>query len=147
MKVRFKKVHPDAVTPSYSKIGDAGLDLTAVSNVHADKYVEYATGIAIEIPEGYVGLLMPRSSVTDKNMVLKNSVGVIDSNFRGEMKVRFKAFSHHTFGTKKIYDDVYKKGDRVGQLVIVPAPFIELEEVPELSETNRGTDGYGSTGN
>jgi len=147
MKVRFKKLSPDAVTPSYSKIGDAGLDLTAVSAQHSDNYIEYKTGIAVEIPEGYVGLLFPRSSVTNKDMILKNCVGVIDSNYRGEMTLRFRGFAYHTFGKQRIYDNVYKKGDRVGQLVIVPIPAIELEEVLELSETNRGADGYGSTGN
>jgi dUTP pyrophosphatase len=147
LKVKFKKLSPDAVTPTYAKIGDAGLDLTAVSSEHGDNYIEYKTGIAVEIPDGHVGLLFPRSSVTNKNMMMKNSTGIIDSKFRGELRLRFKGFSFKTFGQQKIYDNVYKKGDRVGQLIIVPIPTVELEEVTELSETERGTGGYGSTGN
>lgn len=143
MKVRFKKLSPDAVTPAYSKPGDAGLDLTAVSMKTADQlYTEYGTGIAVEIPEGHVGLLFPRSSVTNKAQIVKNSVGVIDSNYRGEIKLRFSSINVDPL----VRDQFYNVGDRVGQLIIVPIPSIELEESEELSETNRGTGGYGSTG-
>lgn len=142
MKVKFKKVHPDAVTPSYAKEGDAGLDLTAVSVNTTSDYVEYKTGIAMEIPKGYVGLLFPRSSVTKKSLIVKNSVGVIDSGYRGEISVRF-----HDTGNVFFMNQYYDIGDRVAQLIIVPIPAIELEETTELSETNRGTNGYGSTGN
>ena len=138
MKVKVKKLHKDAVIPKYANPGDAGLDLTAVSHKpHGDgiDFQEYGTGLAFEIPKGYVGLLFPRSSITTKQMMLKNSVGVIDSVFRGEVKLRF-------IGT-----DDYKVGDRVGQLIIIPYPEIELEEVEELEDSVRGTGGYGSTGN
>jgi dUTP pyrophosphatase len=136
MKVRFKKLHPDAVTPTYAKDGDAGLDLTAISKTNADTFIQYGTGIAIEIPKGYVGLIFPRSSVSKlENFYLKNSVGVIDSGYRGELMLRFnKSFSF------------YEVGDKIGQLIIIPYPTIYLEEVDELSSTDRGEGGFGSTG-
>jgi dUTP pyrophosphatase len=143
MKVKFKKLLPGAVTPSYAKPGDAGLDLTATSHHYTEEYIEYSTSIAVEIPEGFVGLLFPRSSVTNKSMMLKNSVGVIDSNYRGEIKLRFATVNTHPHHSHNNY---YQVSDRVGQLIIVPIPNIELEEVEELTETNRGADGYGSTG-
>jgi dUTP pyrophosphatase len=145
MKVRFKKLSPEATTPTYSKPGDAGLDLTAISVDYQAEHLftEYGTGIAVEIPEGYVGLLFSRSSVTKRSQMLKNAVGVIDSNYRGEIKLRFSSIN-----VSPLYrDQYYNVGDRVGQLIIVPIPSIELEEILELSETNRGADGYGSTGN
>ncbi len=143
MKVRFKKLHPDAVTPTYAKVGDAGLDLTAISIKETDRYIQYNTGIAVEIPEGHVGFLCPRSSVTDLDLMMKNSVGVIDSNYRGELKLRFLRFVRND---ASFVSEEYKVGDRAGQLIIVPIPHIDLEEVGELSETVRGEGGYGSTG-
>jgi len=137
LKVKFKKLHKDATVPSYSKIGDAGLDLTAhwMINVNSS-YIEYGTSIAVEIPEGYVGLIFPRSSVSNKqNFYLKNSVGVIDSGYRGEIKLRFNRDK-----------EFYSAGDKIGQLIIIPYPTIYLEEVEELSNTERGEGGFGSTG-
>src|SRR5690349_12022788 len=122
MIVKFKKLVPEAVTPTYSKIGDAGLDLTAISKKNEAEYIEYGTGIAVEIPDGHVGLLFPRSSVTSKSIILKNSVGVIDSNYRGEIKLRFKGFSPYSLGNVIAHHNVYKIGDRIGQLIIVPIP-------------------------
>ena len=94
MIVRVKKLKNEAVVPSYAKEGDAGLDLVAVDkNIETDgesEYVEYGTGLAFEIPAGYVGLLFPRSSISNKDLILSNSVGVIDSGYRGEVKFRFK---------------------------------------------------------
>jgi dUTP pyrophosphatase len=136
LKVRFKKLHSDAVTPTYAKYGDAGLDLTAISKTTEDTFIQYGTGIAVEIPKGYVGLIFPRSSVSKlENFYLKNSVGVIDSGYRGELMLRFnKSFSF------------YEVGDKIGQLIILPYPTIYLEEVEELSNTERGEGGFGSTG-
>ena len=82
MKIRFKKLNPNAIVPAYSKPGDAGLDLTATSkeliNNSQYGYLEYGTGLAVEIPEGYVGLIFPRSSISNTGLILSNSVGVID---------------------------------------------------------------------
>jgi dUTP pyrophosphatase len=142
MKVKFKKLIPAAVEPSYSRPGDAGMDLTAIEMEHnrEHQFVEYNTYIAVEIPEGHVGLVFPRSSVSKTPLFLANSVGVIDSNYRGPIKLRFKMD-----GTN--ITNVYHTGDRVGQLVIIPIPHIELHEVGDLSETNRGDGGFGSSGN
>jgi len=144
MEVKFKKLHENAILPSYAKVGDAGLDLTAVSintkeNYNlSGEYIEYGTGLAIEIPYGFVGLIFPRSSVTNKDLMLKNSVGIIDASYRGEIKFRFK-----TIGFE---DNKYEIGDRIGQLVILPYPEIKPKFVEELSNTQRGEGGYGSTG-
>lgn len=136
MKIKIKKLHPDAVIPKYLRHGDAGMDVYAVSVEIKDKYVEYKTGLSFEIPENYVMLIFPRSSITDKDLIMKNCVGVLDSGFRGELKLRFK----------KEGEDIYKAGERIGQLLIFPYPNIELEEVNELSETSRGKGSFGSTG-
>lgn len=140
MKVKIKKLHKDAVIPKYAQDGDAGLDLTAISHVFDTNHncVVYGTGLSIEIPKGYVGYIFPRSSISKKTVVLANSVGVIDSNYRGEIILKFK---HHG-----LYRDEYDIGERIGQLIIMPIPSIEFEEVEELSDTNRGTSGFGSTG-
>ena len=142
MEVKIKKTHPDAVIPKYAKPGDAGMDLTAVS-MKIDEYgnICYGTGLAFEIPEGYVGLVFPRSSNHKKGVILTNCVGVIDSGYRGEVSFKFKEIALGNFS--KV---TYKVGDRIGQIIIMPYPQIEFVEVDELSETERGTNGYGSTG-
>lgn len=140
-KLKFKKLHPDAVIPSYATEGSAGLDLVAVEISEAMEFTEYNTGLAVEIPKGYVGLLIPRSSVSAFDMMLKNSVGVIDSDYRGPIKARFQRVqSPHPA------DLHYMPGDRVVQLVILPLPRFEVEEAEELSDTERGKGGFGSTG-
>lgn len=142
MKVKIKKIHTNAIIPTYAKLGDAGLDLTAISCEPCLDYIEYKTGLEIEIPEGYVGLIFPRSSISNKNQMLTNSVGVIDSGYRGEIKFRFK-------DARLLIDSrisLYNVGDKIGQLIIIPYPKIELEEVEELSNTERGSDGFGSSG-
>lgn len=136
MIIKIKKLHPDAVIPKYLRHGDAGMDVYAISVEIKDKYVEYKTGLSFEIPENYVMLIFPRSSITDKDLIMKNCVGVLDSGFRGELKLRFK----------KEGEDIYKAGERIGQLLILPYPNIEFEEVNELSETSRGEGSFGSTG-
>lgn len=141
LKVRFKKLSFNAVVPKKAHAGDAGFDLTAIS-MTADKYgnVVYGFGLAVEIPKNHVGLLFPRSSNAKKDILLSNSVGCIDSGFRGEIKAKFKPLSLSSSA------DFYSVGDRVCQLIIMPYPEVEFEEVDELSKTDRGTGGYGSTG-
>jgi dUTP pyrophosphatase len=158
MKVKFKKLHEDAVLPTYAKAGDAGLDITATSDGIATfgedlanqwYYIEYKTGLAVEIPEGYVGLMFPRSSISKSSLFLANSVGVCDSGYRGEICFRFKidAGIMDQCKTDGYEPAKYKKGDRIGQLLIVPYPTIESEFADELSSTERGTNGFGSTNN
>ena len=138
MEVKFKKLVSEAVLPSYSKAGDAGLDLTGISICLELKYIEYGTGLSVEIPEGYVGLLFPRSSVSKKDLIQANSVGIIDSGYRGEIKVRFKEIITPS--------NIFNLGERIAQLVIIPFPTIEVIESDTLSETERGEGGFGHTG-
>ena len=138
LQVAIKKLHPSAVIPSYAKPGDAGLDLTAVRIISDDSnQITYGTGLAFEIPADHVGLIFPRSSIRKYELALTNSVGVIDSGYRGEIMVNFLA-EEETFG--------YKIGDRVAQIIILPYPQVQFEEVAELSSTERGEGGFGSTG-
>ena len=115
------------------------MDLTAVSKVTEFHYIEYGTSLAVEVPEGYVALLFPRSSITNKGLILGNSVGVIDSGYRGEIKFRFYL--------NEIFSEEYNVGDRIGQIMVLPYPEIVFEESNELSSSERNTSGYGSTGN
>lgn len=140
MKVKIKKLNPEAIIPKYAHPTDAGLDLTTIS-YERDKnnLIVYHTGLSIEIPEGYVGLIYPRSSISKYDLELTNSVGVIDSGYRGEILFKFRE-------TTSNFPNIYVPGDRIGQLIIVPYPSIELEEVDELSSSDRSDKGFGSTG-
>ena len=141
MEVKIKKLHPDAVIPAYTKPGDAGLDLTATSVV-TDEYgnVVYGTGLAIEIPFGYAGLLFPRSSNSKTDLYLTNHVGIVDSGYRGEIMFKYRPLDGI------LNSKIYQVGERVGQIVILPYPAVSFEEVEQLSDTERGEGGYGSTG-
>lgn len=136
INLKIKKLHPLAVTPKYAKSGDAGLDLTCVSVKNEKDYVECSTGLAIEIPIGYVGLVFPRSSISSKDLSLANCVGVIDSGYRGEVTARFRSSGTRT----------YTPGDRVVQLIVMQYPTVTITEVETLSESERSTGGYGSSG-
>ena len=138
--VKVKKLDANAVIPSYSKVGDAGMDLTITKEIENTSFsVSYGFGIAMEIPKGYVGLVFPRSSVRNQELILSNCVGVIDSGYRGELQATFKK-------TQGLDSIKYKVGERGAQIVILPYPTIYMTEVPELSNTERGTGGFGSTG-
>ena len=140
MKVKIKKLHTDSVIPKYAKESDAGLDLVATSVVTTTPtQITYGLGIALEIPEGFVGLVFPRSSIRNYDLSLTNSVGVIDAGYRGELQATF----HKVNG---VASKVYEVGDRVVQIIIVPHPVIQLKVVDELSESERGKGGFGSTG-
>jgi dUTP diphosphatase len=139
MKVKIKRLDKSAVIPKYAKDGDAGLDLTATAyKVNEKGQYIYTSDLALEIPDGYVGLLFPRSSICKKDLEMTNSVGVIDSNYRGPIKSVFNPTCEDP--------EIYELGERFAQLIIIPYPKIEFEEVEELSETERGEGGYGSTG-
>lgn len=141
MKVKIKKLHKNAVIPKYAKSGDAGMDLTAIDIIENTTFqVTYDLGISVEIPEGFVGLVFPRSSIRNKELILSNSVGVIDSGYRGNIQATF-------IKTNGLDSNKYYVNERVAQLLIIPYPQIEFEEVEELSETERGAGGYGSSGN
>lgn len=141
MEIRFKKLHPNAITPTKATEGSAGFDLYVHTKRTSDNDTEtYGTGIAMEVPKGYVGVLVPRSSLYKKgngSARLTNRIGILDSDYRGEIKF---VYSHRN--DKWLFDF----NERCGQLVIVPCPEIKLIESDELSTTERGTGGFGSTG-
>jgi dUTP pyrophosphatase len=153
MQVKIKKLHPNAVIPTYAKEGDAGMDLVATEIIKdTPEQITYGIGLAMEIRDGFVGLVFPRSSIRKTGLQLSNSVGVIDSGYRGELQATFNKI----FGGEGMYDemkvneiqpnDYYKVGDRIAQIIILPYPQIEFQEVEELSDSERGEGGFGSTG-
>ena len=140
MKIRFNKLSPSAVVPSKAHASDAGFDLTCTRfEVTNGELFTYHTDIAVEIPEGYVGLLFPRSSIYKQDLFLTNSVGVVDSGYRGEVMFKFKPIATEV-------KQHYKVCDRIGQLIIIPYPSVEFVEADELSDSERGIGGYGSSG-
>lgn len=145
MQVNFKKLSPQATTPTYAHNGDACFDIYALGDM--EKPVEIRpggaavipTGISFEVPMGYVMLIYSRSGHGFKSGVrLSNAVGVIDAGFRGEIQVAL-----HNDGKARFK---VAHGDRIAQAMIVPRPVVELVEADELSDTSRGTGGLGSTG-
>lgn len=136
MQVKIKRLNDKAILPTKAHATDAGYDLYASSCHYENGLVCYGTGIAVEIPQGYVGLVFPRSSIANTHLALSNSVGVIDSGYRGEIKAKFRKG-----GTRG-----YNVGDRIAQLIIIPYPEVVFEEAEELSDSDRGTGGYGSSG-
>lgn len=168
INVNIKKLVPEAVIPTYAHPGDAGMDVTAVSINVTDKYIEYGTGLSFELPEGYVMLIFPRSSVSKYDLSLANAVGVLDSGYRGELKLRFKrnyrienipsedtdfkatttSIVNSGYANKYQWNacDWYNVGDKIGQIMILPYPTINFIQVDDLSDTERGSGGFGSTG-
>lgn len=143
MEIKFKKLSDKAVTPSKAHKTDAGFDLTATNittelNECGQLVIVYHTDLALEIPEGYFAQLMPRSSIAKKSLRLTNSCGVIDSGYRGEVLGKFIA-------TTDVVPAVYKVGDKFVQMLILPVPDVEFVESDNLSESDRGDGGYGSS--
>lgn len=143
MKLNVKKLRPDAVMPTYGSDSAAGADLYALcdtdTEIAPDETVFIHTGIAMEIPEGYVGLVYARSGMACKNdLAPANKVGVVDSDYRGEIMVAL-----HNHGNKM---RTVENGDRIAQIVITPFLRCEFSETDELNETVRGEGGFGSTG-
>ena len=166
MNIPIKKLHPNAVMPKYAKQGDSGFDLVAIENVIIEpgetKLVK--TGLAFEIPEGFEIQVRPRSGITLKTK-LRVQLGTVDSNYRGEVgvivdnayydpcddgEIMYKAagIDEEPTGDKYFPYGTYliRKGDRIAQAILAPVAYTTFEEVDELSETNRGSNGYGSTG-
>lgn len=142
MDIKVKILDPNAVIPRYAKPGDAGLDLTVTSVEDKNEYYEVCFGFSIEIPPGYFGLMTPRSGITNMNHMMKNSIGIIDAGYRGELKSRFKKVKFED-GTQ---EKMYQVGDKAAQLIILPYPIITLMPVAELSDSERGEGGFGHTG-
>jgi len=139
LNINILKLHEDAVVPSYSKDGDAGLDLVVTSIIeNTEKGILYGFGIALEIPYGYVGLVFPRSSIKKYGLILSNSVGVIDSNYRGEIMAYFRKTNDN--------GSIYDLGERACQIIILPYPKVKFNLTDKLSDSNRGSGGFGSSG-
>ena len=139
--VKFKKLHPAAESPKQSHPGDAGWDLTAVEIERLENgLVRVHSGIAVEIPYGYQGELRPRSSIYKKECrpILSNCVGTIDAGYRGEVMAVFYVSPAHELP--------FEIGERFAQLVIMPVSEVKFIESEELSDSERGTGGYGSSG-
>jgi dUTP pyrophosphatase len=152
MIIKFKKLSDNAVTPTYAKENDAAMDLTAVDIMETEDYIEYRTDISIQLPKDHVGLLFPRSSNSKKDLLLCNSVGVLDAGYRGSINFRFKKVKHGShisggtvFDFLNSKNNIYKVGEKIGQILIIPRPLIEFEEVDSLEESERGDGGFGST--
>lgn len=138
LPIKFKRIHPKAQIPKKQHKQDAGYDLTAVSvSYGVNRQVIYGTGLCVQIPEGYVGKIYPRSSIRKLSLTLSNSVGIIDSGYTGEIQVTFRQHD---------LSEIYNSGDRIAQLVIEKLIPVEFIEVDELDETERGAGGHGSTG-
>lgn len=141
MKVRVQKLHTDAVLPTYASDGAACFDLRTIEagEVGAYQANTFRTGLAFEIPDGHLMLVFSRSGHGFKHgLRLANAVGIIDSDYRGELMVRIHNDSRIPFG--------FEPGDRIAQAMILPIPTVEIVEAAELTETARGTGGFGSTG-
>ena len=135
MKIKFQKQHKNVQTPKQGTRHSAGYDLVAVDIDIKNDIITYDTGLSVEIPDGYFGLACPRSSIYQKDLIMVNSPGVIDSDYRGTIKFKFRILG----------SQLYHIGDRIGQLIIQKhEDVIWIED--ELTETERGEGGYGSTG-
>lgn len=146
MKIKFVKLLENAVMPTKAHATDAGFDLTATSRTFDEHgAVVYGTGIAMEIPTGYVGLVFPRSSVSKFDLTMANSVGVIDAGYRGEITAKFKP-AFRWDGKPAYGKHIYNIGERCAQIIIMPIPEIEFEETTALGYGERGTKSYGSSG-
>lgn len=143
MTIKFKRLSENAIAPVKAHNTDAGFDLTVAGittelNESGQVILVYHTGIAVEIPEGYFGALVPRSSIAKKPLSLTNSIGTIDAGYRGEIIAKFRS-------TTDVVPSVYQVGERFVQLIILPVSDVQFEEAEELSKTDRGEGGYGST--
>ncbi len=139
MKLKIKKLHIDAVIPKYAHFDDAGFDLFAIEDtlVKVGERIPIKTGIAMEIPTGYVGLIWDKSGLSVKEGI-KTIAGVVDSTYRGEVLVAVTNISDK--------DYKFEKGHKVAQMIIQKKETPELIEANELTESERGYGGFGSTG-
>lgn len=143
MTIKFKRLSDKAVAPVKAHNTDAGFDLTVAGittelNESGQVILVYHTGIAVEIPEGYFGMIVPRSSICKKPLQLVNSPGTVDAGYSGEVVVKFRT-------TTDVVPSVYQQGERMCQLIILPVLDVEFEETDEIKEGDRGEGGFGST--
>lgn len=142
LPIKFAKTALEAVTPSRGRFGDAGYDLTSLEDLVLQPFERklIRTGIAIELPAHYAGFVIPRSgNAINKGLSLVNTPGLIDSNYRGELKV----IAINLDPQEPIQ---INKGDRIAQLVVIRVEDVAFEQVDALTETERGSGGFGSSG-
>ena len=140
--VKFKKLHPDAIIPDYAHPGDAGMDLYSIQEdiIEPLSWKLIPTGLACELPEGTEGQVRSKSGIALKNGVfVLNTPGTVDENYRGEIGVIL-----YNLNTKASFE--IKKGQKIAQYVINQVEYVETQEISELSDSNRGQGGFGSTG-
>lgn len=148
MNLEVKRIDPEAAMPKYAKPGDAGLDLSVSKDVDIQEgeTVIVGTGLSFAIPDGMFGMLAPRSGFASKHGVtLANTPSIIDSGYRGEVKLALYRNYGPNDGKEHLSLHI-EKGTRVAQMVVMPFETCECVEVDELSETDRGDGGFGSTG-
>lgn len=148
MRVKVKKLNKDAIIPCQANDSDSGYDIFACTDpvFHPDgAYYEYGTGLAIQPEKGYHVVIHPRSSISKYDLILCNGVGLIDNGYTGELRLRFKLITDPAtpFLQKRV---IYQKGDKIGQLKVERTIFANFEEVSDLTETERGSGGFGSSG-
>lgn len=152
IKLGFKKLDSRAILPRYAHDGDAGMDVFALDDINIPLHIPtmVRTGIVAEIPAGYEIQVRPRSGMACKGVTVWNSPGTIDAKYRGEICVILMYLNqeHTCASSTEVERQCYevKSGDKIAQLVLAPVTIAEVEEVTELSETDRGTGGFGSTG-
>jgi len=142
IELPIQRLRADAILPARAYRGDAGLDLSACDRVELapGERAVVGTGLAVAIPDGYAGFVQPRSGLADRHgITIVNSPGLIDSGYRGELKVIL-------LNTDRVQPFVVEPGTRVAQLVVLEIPEVDLEEVEELPATERGVRGHGSSG-
>lgn len=138
--MKIKKLHEDAILPTYAHEDDAGMDLYSyeTKTLHSGQRYLFPTGVSVEIPQGLFGLVRPRSGLATKHGITLCSSGVIDAGYRGPMYAALVNLAKESF--------TVSKGDRIAQLIILPYVHVQLEVVDELSDSTRGQGGHGSTG-
>jgi len=149
--LKVQLVHSEAVLPSKAHDDDTGYDCVATDFGVWDtnrRYIEYDTGVIVELPKGYYCELYPRSSISKTDLILANSVGVVDNSYRGTLRFRFKCVKPLDIYNNNVHSPpyIYKKGDKIGQIVVRKSIECEIQEVVALSDTSRGAGGFGSTG-
>ncbi len=138
MELKIKRLHPDAQLPNYAHPGDVGLDLYSLEEktVQPGEHARFFNGFALEFPEGYAAIVKDKSSISKAG--LHTMGGVFDAGYRGEYNVHLVNLSDKPY--------TVEKGDKIAQIVILAVERPEIEEVDELSDSSRGTGGFGSTG-
>jgi dUTP pyrophosphatase len=149
-QIQIKLLNDSAKLPTKGTPSAAYYDVIATSITHTERYIEYGLGFSTIIPEGFVGKIYPRSSLSNYDLSIANSVGVVDSDYRGEWKVRFKLAAPnflYPIGIDTLEYKIYQVGDKIAQIGFEKLTDVEFIKTETFTETERGDSGFGSTGN